>query len=124
MNFDQTPEFSKELKKFGRKWRSLPTDLEVLKKALTTLYIGASSVPPEHIRETFFATKKGAVLQIISETCEVVKVRMDCTDLNKDMLRVIFIRSDKSILLVEVYAKNKKAREDSLRIQKYQRLFI
>lgn len=119
MNFDQTPEFSKELKKFAKKWRSLPADLDVLQQALATLYIGANGISPEHIRETFFATKKGAVLQVVSKTCEVVKVRMDCSDLNKDMLRVTFIQSEKSILLVELYAKRDKAREDSPRIQKY-----
>jgi len=119
MNFDQTSEFSKELKKYTKRWRSLPSDLSVLQQALTTLYLGANGISPAHIRETFFATKKGAILRVVSKTCEVVKVRMDCSDLNKDMLRVTFIQSKKSILLIEIYAKNEKAREDSSRTQKY-----
>lgn len=119
MNFDQTPEFSKELKKYTKKWRSLSSDIESFQQALATLYLGANSIPAQHIRDTFFARKKGAVLRVISETSEVVKVRLDCADLNKDMLRVVFIQTKKSILLIELYSKNEKAREDNSRIKKY-----
>ena len=119
MNFSQTPEFAKELKKLSKKWRSLPADLAVLQKVITTLYMGANGVPASHIRETFFATKKGAILRTVSENSEVVKIRLDCSDLNKDMLRVTFIQSEEAVLLVELYAKNQKAREDTERIQKH-----
>jgi len=122
MNFDQTPEFNKELKKFGKKWRSLAADLEVLQKALTTLYLGANGISAEHIRQAFLATKKGAVLQAVSKTSEVVKVRLDCADLNKDLLRLTFIRSGQLIMLVELYAKNQKSREDQARLRKYLKL--
>lgn len=119
MDFEQTPEFAKELKRFSKKWRSLPIDLEVLQKAVITLYQGAGRIPASHIRETFFATKKGAVLRSVSESCEVVKIRLDCRDLNKDLLRVTFIQIGQAILLIELYAKNQKAREDAARLQKY-----
>lgn len=97
-------------------------DLEVLQKAIVTLYKDANGIQAQHIRESFFATKKGAVLRVVSENCEVVKIRLDCSDLNKDMLRVTFIQSENNILLVELYAKNQKAREDSSRLQKYLKL--
>ena len=119
MIFDQTPEFSKELKKFIKKWRNLPANLEILPQVIDTLYVGANGLSPEHIRETFFATKKGAVLKTIDNSTEVVKVRLDSTDLNKDMLRVVFIRRGQQIKLIGLYPKNDKAREDNPRIQKY-----
>ncbi len=119
MNFDQTGEFAKELKKLGKKWPSLSDDLEALKKVLATLYLGGDKIPAEHIRETFFASKRAAVLQTVLEGKEVVKVRLDCRDLNKDMLRVIYIRNKSNILLVELYAKNQKPREDIMRIKHY-----
>ena len=122
MNFDQAPEFTKELKKLSKKWQSLLADLEILQKAITTLYKGANDLPAQHIRESFFATKKGAVLRTVSDNCEAVKIRLDCSVLNKDMLRVTFIQSKDHILLVELYAKNQKAREDSARLQKYLKL--
>jgi hypothetical protein len=121
MNFEQTPEFSKELKKLGKKWRSLPSDLAVLQAVLATLYKGANGISAEHIRKTFFANKKGVVLQTISDEFEVVKVHLDCAALNKDMLRVTYIRTSNSVLLVELYPKNEKAREDAVRIKKYLR---
>ena len=122
MNFEQTPEFAKELKRSSKKWRSLSADLEVLQKAIITLYEGANGIPASHIRETFFATKKGAILRTLSENSEVVKIRLDCSDLNRDILRVTFIHLEGAVLLVELYAKNQKAREDTARLQKYLRL--
>lgn len=119
MIFEQTGEFAKELKSFSKKWRSLPGDLEALQKVLATLYLGGDGLPPERIRETFFASKRAAVLQIVNQDKEVVKVRLDCRDLNKDMLRVTYIQNGKNILLVELYAKNQKVREDIVRIKKY-----
>lgn len=117
MNFEQTPEFSKELKRFSKKWRSIEADLKVLQKAITLLYVGDADIPAQHIRETFFATKKGAIIQSVTPDCEVVKIRMDSTDVNKDMLRVTFVRVDSRIIFVELYAKNDKAREDIGRIR-------
>jgi len=119
MNFDHSNEFARELKSFSKKWQSLPEDLISLTKVLSTLYFGGDGLPPERIRETFFASKRAAVLQTGSEEQEVVKVRLDCRDLNKDMLRVTYIRKGDHILLVELYAKNQKAREDVARIKYY-----
>ncbi len=119
MNFDQTQEFVKEFKKFNKKWRSLSEDFEVFKNAVTTIYIDTNRSSALHVRETFFATKKAAVLRSITESKEVIKVRLDCRDLNKDMLRVIFIRIGNDILLIELYSKNEKDREDVGRINKY-----
>ena len=119
MNFEQTSEFAKELKSLSKKWRSLPGDLETFQKVVSTLYVGGNGIPAEQIRETFFASKKAAILQSVSNEKEVIKIRLDCRDLNKDMLRVTYIRDSGQILLVEMYAKNQKAREDIARIKRY-----
>lgn len=119
MNFDQTPEFAKELKKLSKKWRRLPDDLLVLQAAIATLYTGANGLPASHIREAFFSTKKGAVLTVLSDDCEVVKVRLDSQDLDSDKLRVIYVRRGDNVLLIELFAKNEKPRENQERIKKY-----
>lgn len=93
--------------------------MEVFREVILTLYEGANGLPADHIRKLFFASKKGAVIQAESNKYEVVKVRVDCADLNKDILRASFIYSGKTITLVELYAKNEKSREDISRIQKY-----
>ena len=120
MTFEETSEFQKELKALAKKWRSLPDDLEKLTRVVRLLYAPANGVTPEEFRKGFFATKKAAVLQSVSETVEVVKIRLDCRSLgSKDMLRITYIRSAKKVLLVEMYAKNDKSREDIVRIRKY-----
>lgn len=119
MNFDQTPEFAKELKKLSKKWRKLPEDVLVLQAAITTLYKGANGLQASHIHEAFFSTKKGAVLTVLSKSSEVVKVRLDSQDLDNSKLRVTFIQRGDDILLVELFAKNKKPRESQERITKY-----
>ncbi len=119
MNFDQTPEFAKELKKLSKKWRRLPEDLAVLQSAIITLYIGAKGLPATHIREAFFSTKKGAVLTVLGPSSEVVKVRFDSQDLNSNKLRVVYIQKGENVLFVELFAKNEKPRENQERISKY-----
>lgn len=119
MNFDQAPEFAKELKKLSKKWRRLPEDLLVLQAAITTLYKDANGLQATHIREAFFSTRKGAVLTVLSNDSEVVKVRLDSQDLDSDKLRVTYIRRHDAVLLVELFAKNEKSRENQERITKY-----
>ncbi len=119
MNFDQTPEFAKELNKFSKKWRNLPEDIAKLQKVVTTLYKGADGLPAKQIRQAFFATNKAAPLTILSAKCQVVKIRLDSQDLNSDKLRVVYSQSEDSVLLIELFSKNKKIRENHERIKKY-----
>lgn len=117
MNFDQTSEFQKELKKLAKKWPSLSEDLNKFEEVLPYLYTAGTV---EHFREVFFGNKKATVLQTLSDRKEVVKARLDCQSLgNKDLLRLTYIRSDDKILFVELFAKNQKSREDSARIKAY-----
>ena len=123
MIFEETSEFRKELKALGKKWRSLPNDLGVLTRVLSALYVVTDGTNPEEFRKAFFVNKKAAVLQTVSDSVEIVKTRLDCVSLgNKDMIRVTYIRTGKKILLVEIYAKNDKSREDIVRIRKYLKL--
>lgn len=119
MNFEQASEFQKELKQFRKKWPRLDDDLAILKNVVVTLYHGSNDLSPEHIREMFFSSNKGAVLQTAGEEVEVVKVRLDSRDLNRDMLRVVYIYAENTIYLLELYAKKDKDREDMKRINRY-----
>lgn len=114
MNFDQTPEFAKELKAFAKKYYSLPNDL----KKFQVLIASSEELERLHFFEGNTATKL-----IIVDGYEVVKARLDCASLgNKQMLRIIYIRRTTtvgSVLLVELYAKNIKAREDVGRIKRH-----
>src|SRR5688572_18178916 len=119
MNFDQTPEFQKELKKLQKKYPSLEKDLEAFLKVITALYTGteAESAP---FRQAFFDGKRATRLTYSTNIeAEVVKARLDCAYLNSNKLRIVYIFQGNHILLVELYAKNTKPREDGSRIKRY-----
>jgi hypothetical protein len=121
MNFEQTPEFEKELKQFTKKWRTLNIDLLDAELAISKIYSSSEAPNHESLELAFFNGKRATRLQQ-TETCEVVKMRLDCASPgSQGLLRLLFIyiKSGDDILLVELYSKNIKAREDSKRIDRY-----
>ena len=122
MNFNETPEFLKGVKRLSKKWRSIPSDIEAAKKYITPLYkIMSEDVSVEDYRRDFFNGKNATILKNI-DSIEVVKMRLDVADLSrKSTTRIIFIaiKSANIIHFVELYAKSGKEREDVKRINKY-----
>jgi len=111
MRFSETSEFSKELKRYSKKYRSLTNDIEIFR----TLIGSSEALEAVHFFEGSQATK----LQV-SDGYEVIKARLDCADLgSKQVLRVVYIITKQSVLLVELFSKSKKDREDSQRIKQY-----
>jgi hypothetical protein len=122
MNFDQVPEFQKELKRLSKKWRSLPSDIKAAEKDITPLYVEQEGVDIQRLREAFFGGFKAAVLTTAGDDVEVIKMRLDVADLGRNnKVRIVFIavRSQNTITFIELYAKNEKNREDQGRIKKY-----
>lgn len=122
MNFEQTPEFQKDLKRLSKKWRSLASDVEYVKPRIQSLYVEREDIDIEQYRVSMFASKKAAILTATSSGVEVVKMRLDVADLGRnDKVRIVFIaiRTENEILFVELYAKNEKPREDQGRIRRY-----
>ena len=121
MNFEQVPEFQKDLKRLSKKWHSLPEDIKAAERDILPLYIEQEGVSITKLREAFFGGYKAAILKI-TDTSEVVKMRLDVADLGRsDKARVIFVavKSENTITFIELYAKNEKPREDASRIKKY-----
>src|ERR1700704_5610478 len=112
MNFDQTPEFVKELKAFAKKYRSLASDLEKFQVLISS----SEELERLHFFEGNTATKLSN-----GDGYEVIKARLDCESLgNKQLLRIIYIRktaAPDSVLFIELYVKNVKKREDEKRIK-------
>ena len=122
MNFEQTNEFKKDLKKLQKKWRSLPQDIVAAELQISALY--SDDVDAAEYRAAFFNGKRATILQVLENGTEVVKMRLDVESLGtSSKLRVVFIAivTTKSILLVELYAKNDKENLDKSRIKKYLR---
>lgn len=122
MNFSETTEFTKEVKHFAKKWRSIPNDILAVRQYILPLYQQMDvGVDVGQYRQKFFNGKTATILYSKSDT-EVVKMRLDVADLGRnDKVRLIFIaiRNKDEILFTEIYAKNEKSREDQKRIKKY-----
>lgn len=122
MNFSETPEFKKDVKRLSKKWRSIPMDIEAVKPYILPLYTHQTDeVTANEYRRAFFAGKIAAILHT-QEGVEVVKMRLDVADLGRsDKVRIIFIavKTNDTIRFVELYAKNEKSREDSSRYRSY-----
>ncbi len=122
MNFSETPEFKKDVKRLAKKWRSIPLDIEAVKPYILPLYVPRDGEDVmQDYRKAFFAGKIAAVLRAQGDT-EVVKMRLDVADLGRnDKVRIIFVavKSRNTITFIELYAKNEKDREDQARIKKY-----
>lgn len=124
MNFEQTPEFKKELKKLRKKWRSLADDIEIAQRVIADLY-GTDQKDTEAQREyraAFFDGKRATIITKSEDSAEVVKMRLDCASLgSRDMLRLVFvyIYDGKTVTFIELFSKSDKSREDSRRIKHY-----
>jgi|CXWL01.1.fsa_nt_gi mRNA-degrading endonuclease RelE of RelBE toxin-antitoxin system len=110
MNFEQTPEFSKELKQLKKKYRSLNEDLLAFEKIVRQF--------PEGQGKNF------NVLTRQNDTI-VVKGRLFCKALRDSSLRVVYAYHENSItfLFIEVFQKSEKEREDGKRIENYLKIW-
>lgn len=121
LNFDEVPEFQKDVKYLKKNWRSIPNDIEKVKLVITPLYVEIEGVNIKELREQFFATKRATILQV-GDGFEVVKMRLDCASLGNDKkTRLVFVAMirDNQVKFIELYAKNSNEREDKARIKRY-----
>ncbi|MDR1797691.1 MAG: hypothetical protein LBR44_09720 [Clostridiales Family XIII bacterium] len=121
MNFEFAPEFEKEVKALGKRWRSLPKDIENVKPFIESLYTEQEGVSLEEHRTAFFNNKRATILHR-TDCGEAVKMRLDCVSLGqKDIVRLIFvfIKEGDTVTFVELFSKQDKPREDERRLGRY-----
>ena len=119
MNFEQTPEFRKDVKRLSKKWHLLSSDIKALHSQLNDLYLGEENLV--EFRAAFFNGRRAAILTQ-NDVCEVIKMRLDVLSLNmQDKVRIVFVavKAESKIYFVELFAKNDKDREDPSRYKKY-----
>jgi len=106
MNFEQTPEFSKELKQLKKKYRSLDDDLLAFEKI---------------VRQ--FPEGQGKHFNVLTRRNDiaVIKGRLFCKSLQDSSLRVVYAFHQNSItfLFIELFQKSEKDREDGKRVENY-----
>ncbi len=106
MKFSELPEFSREFRRYAKKYLSLPSDLREFKEILAAVPLGNS--------------KHFAVLAC-QEHIKIVKARFFCRYLKGSALRMVYAYypEPQAVEFIEIYAKNEKSREDYSRIRKY-----
>lgn len=123
MNFEYTAEFTKDVKRLQKKWRSLPSDLEDAKFQIIDLYAdNTEQTDQAEYRAAFFNGKRATILQKADDGREVVKMRLDVSSLGtSSKVRTVFIAIIESgiVQFIELYSKADKSREDTARIKKY-----
>jgi hypothetical protein len=108
MKFSQLNEFSKELKKFSKKYYSIEKDLEEFKKIL--------NVNPEGTSKHFNILTKNQELNI-----KIIKARFFCQYLKGATLRIVYayFTNEDRIEFIELYFKGDKETENKERILDY-----
>lgn len=125
MNFDETPEFKKDVKALKKRVPTLSGDLARAKVRVESLYITGDDMDDADLAEfrtQFFSGKIATILPGSTEEVEIIKIRLDSdTNQYRNKLRLVFtaVRTDKRVLFVEIYSKNDKDREDTARIKRY-----
>jgi mRNA-degrading endonuclease RelE of RelBE toxin-antitoxin system len=106
MNFNELPEFSKEFKRFSKKYRSLFEDLEEFKRIIAVSPTGNS----KHFN---IITR--------NERCAIIKARLFCRFLKGSSLRIIyaFYCADQKVDFIEIYFKGDEENENRDRIREY-----
>jgi hypothetical protein len=123
MNFNELPEFSKEVKKLSKKWRTIPNDLKLAKQVIPLFYANDSENDSRQFREAYFKTRKATVLTS-SESFEVVKMHLDCKSPgagNKLRMVLTYVVNQDTVTFIELYSKSDKDREDKRRIEEFVR---
>ena len=109
MNFDELPEYGKDLKDLLKKYRTLKEDLEVVKKVLT-------ASPDERPPFSFRIDNLGI------ETCVIKVKKIACRALKgrgvNSGIRLIYalFKDESRIVFIELYHKNEKENENKQRI--------
>ena len=108
MVFSESDEFKKEFKKLAKKYPTLEEDLEVVKKAIAADPTGNG-------------TKHWNALKHDGGDRYVLKMRMMCRAVRGSQFRLIYYYNGANIevLLIEVYFKGNKEREDAERIRDF-----
>lgn len=125
MNFNDAPEFKKDVKTLGKRVKTLKSDIKRALPKLESLYVKPEGLTDEQwtdYKKNFFDNKRAAKLKGYPDGFDVIKLRVDTDTLQyKDKLRLVcvVVVSGKEIILVELYSKNDKKREDGKRVSKY-----
>ena len=108
MNFDETSDFQKDVKRLTKKYKSIPNDLKVFQRVVSHDPSGSN--------------KKHFHILTQTDDCIIVKARFRCRYLRRQfLLRIIYAYHPcvQKIVFIELYFKGDKENPNEQRIQKY-----
>lgn len=105
-SYNELLEFSKEFKRFSRKYKSLPGDLEEFKRVVNVAPLG---------------NNKHFNIIARNEQCAIIKARLFCCYLKGSSLRIVYAFHFQSckVWFIEIYFKGEEKNEDRERIKEY-----
>lgn len=111
MNFEELPEFKKDVKILTKKYRTLIDDLDTVKRVLE---VSPNERPPFSFRIDDLGLKT-CIIKVKKIACKSIKGR----GVNSG-LRLIYahFKDENKIVFIELYHKNNKEKEDKDRILK------
>ncbi len=109
MNFEELTEYKKDIKDLTKRYRTLPDDMEVVKKVLT---VSPDERPPFSFRIDNLGIAT-CVIKVKKIACKALKGR----GVNSG-LRLVYalFRDEAKIVFVELFHKSDKANEDKQRV--------
>ncbi len=110
MTFDELDEFKKDLKHLLKKYRTLDGDLEIVRKVLE---VEPDERPPFSFRINDLGIST-CVIKVKKIACRALKGRGVNSGLR--LIYAYFIKEER-IVMVELYHKNEKEKEDKGRIR-------
>lgn len=109
MNFEELPEYKRDLKDLLKRYRTLENDLQVVKKVLT---VSPDERPPFSFRIDNLGIDT-CVIKVKKIACKALKGR----GVNSGLRLVYALFKEKErIVFIELYHKNDKENEDKRRI--------
>lgn len=109
MNFEELTEYKKDIKDLSKRYRTLPEDMEIVKKVLT---VSPDERPPFSFR----------IDNLGIETCIIKVKKIACKALKgrgvNSGLRLVYahFKKEMRIVFIELYHKNDKSNENKQRI--------
>jgi mRNA-degrading endonuclease RelE of RelBE toxin-antitoxin system len=112
MNFETLPDYDKDLKRLLKKYRTLVTDLEVVKKVL--------KLKPDGNPPFSFPINNLGIKNCVVKVKKIASNSFKGKGVNSG-LRLIYayFEDEQKIVFVELYHKNEKENEDRDRILEY-----
>ncbi len=106
INFSELPEFSKEYRRYLKKYRTLDSDFLNFKKIILSIPCGVG--------------KHFNIITALNDV-KIIKARLFCRSLKRSSLRIVYAyhKNKELIDFIEIYFKGDKASENSKRVKAY-----